>query len=162
LTKTKRRPAWFRKDEYAFPRLSAQVAKLAREGGLVGVGSHGQLQGLGYHWEMWMLSSGGMTPMEVLRCATLNGSKIVGARRSSVRSNPANSRTWSSLTRARSTTFTNTNTIHWVMKNGELFEGDTLNQVWPEQKKLEPLWFWNNYDAPKAGAPLSYGKTALP
>jgi len=27
---------------------------------------------------MWMLSSGGMTPMEVLRCATLNGSKIVG------------------------------------------------------------------------------------
>ena len=27
--KTKRRPAWFRKDEYAFPKLSAQVAKLA-------------------------------------------------------------------------------------------------------------------------------------
>jgi hypothetical protein len=48
------------------------------------------------------------------------------------------------------------------MKNGELFEGDTLNQVWPEQKKLEPLWFWNNYDVPKAGDPLSYGKTAQP
>jgi len=27
------------------------------------------------------------------------------------------------------------------MKNGELFEGDTLNEIWPEQKKLEPLWF---------------------
>jgi hypothetical protein len=56
----------------------------------------------------------------------------------------------------------NTNTIHWVMKNGELFEGDTLNEVWPEQKKLEPLWFWNNYDAPKSGDPLSYGKTSQP
>jgi hypothetical protein len=48
------------------------------------------------------------------------------------------------------------------MKNGELFEGETLNQVWPEQKKLEPLWFWNKYDEPKAGDPLSYGKTATP
>jgi hypothetical protein len=27
------------------------------------------------------------------------------------------------------------NTIHWMMKNSELFEGDTLNQVRPEQKK---------------------------
>ncbi len=36
----------------------------------------------------------------------------------------------------------NTNTIRYVMKNGELFEGDTLNQVWPEQKPLAPLWWW--------------------
>jgi len=48
------------------------------------------------------------------------------------------------------------------MKNGELFEGDTLNQVWPEQKKLEPLWFWNNYDVPKPGEPLNYGETKQP
>jgi hypothetical protein len=48
------------------------------------------------------------------------------------------------------------------MKNGELFEGDTMDQVWPEQKKLEPLWFWNNYDVPKSSEPLSYGKTATP
>jgi hypothetical protein len=47
------------------------------------------------------------------------------------------------------------------MKNGELFEGDTLDQIWPEQKKLEPLFFWN-YDTPKAGESLSYGKTSLP
>jgi hypothetical protein len=48
------------------------------------------------------------------------------------------------------------------MKNGELFEGDTLNEVWPEQKKLEPLWFWNNYDTPKAGEPLSSGEIKQP
>jgi len=49
-----------------------------------------------------------------------------------------------------------------VMKNGELFEGDTLDQVWPEQKKLQPLWFWGNYDVPKSGEPLSYGTTTTP
>src|SRR3989449_9939387 len=75
--KTKRRPGWFRKDEYEFPKLAAQMAKLVRANGLVGVGSHGQLQGLGYHWELWMLASGGMTPLEVLRCAPVKGSKNI-------------------------------------------------------------------------------------
>jgi len=160
--KTKRRPAWFRKDEYEFPKLAAQVAKLERAGGLVGVGSHGQLQGLGYHWEMWMLASGGMTPLETLKCATINGSKIVG------RPDELGSIEQGELAdlvifdKNPLDDIHNTNTIHWVMKNGELFEGDTLNQVWPDQKKLEPLWFWNNYDEPKAGTPLGYGKTATP
>jgi Tol biopolymer transport system component len=159
--KTKRRPEWFRKDEYAFPKLAAQVAKLERAGGLVGVGSHGQLQGLGYHWEMWMLASGGMTPLEVLRCATVNGSKIVGRPDDLGSIEPGKLADLVILDKSLLEDIHNTNTIHWVMKNGELFEGDTLNQVWPEQKKLEPLWFWN-YDTPKAGEPLSYGKTANP
>jgi Tol biopolymer transport system component len=160
--KTKRRPAWFRKDEYEFPKLAAQMAKLQRAGGLVGVGSHGQLQGLGYHWEMWMLASGGMTPMEVLKCATVNGSKIVG------RPDDLGSIEVGKLAdlvifdKNPLDDIHNTNTIHWVVKNGEVFEGDTLNQVWPEQKKLEPLWFWNNYDVPKAGEPLQYGNTTQP
>ena len=160
--KTKRRPAWFRKDEYEFPKLAAQVTKLERAGGLVGVGSHGQLQGLGYHWEMWMLASGGMTPMEVLRCATLNGSRIVGRPAELGSIEPGKLADLIIFDRNPLDDIHNTNTIHWVMKNGELFEGDTLDQVWPQQKKLPPLWFWSNYDVPKSGEPLSYGKTATP
>lgn len=159
--KTKRRPGWFRQDEFAFPKLSAQMAKLERAGGLVGVGSHGQLQGLGYHWEMWMLSSGGMTPMEVLRCATVNGSKIVGRPQDIGSIEPGKLADLLILDKNPLDDIHNTNSIRWVMKNGELFEGNTLDQIWPEQKKLEPLFFWN-YDQPKAGEPLSYGKTSLP
>ena len=160
--RTKRRPAWFRKDEYAFPRLAAQMTKLVHEGGLVGVGGHGEQQGIGFHWEMWLLSSGGMTPMEVLRCATLNGSKIVGRPEDLGSIEPGKLADLVIFDKSPLDDIHNTNTIHWVMKNGELFEGDTLNQVWPEQKKLEPLWFWNNYDVPKPGDSLSYGKTTLP
>ena len=160
--RAKRRPSWFRKDEYEFPKLAAQVTKLQRAGGLVGVGSHGQLQGLGYHWEMWMLASGGMTPLEVLKCATVNGSKIVGRPDDLGTIEPGKLADLIIFDKSPLDDIHNTNTIHWVVKNGEVFEGDTLNQVWPEQKKLEPLWFWNNYDAPKAGEPLQYGKTVQP
>ena len=160
--RTKRRPEWFRKDEYAFPKLAAQMAKLERAGGLVGVGSHGEMQGIGYHWEMWMLASGGMTPLEVIRCATANGSKIIGRPADLGSIEPGKLADLVIMDKSPLEDIHNTNTIHWVMKNGELFEGDTLNEVWPEQKKLEPLWFWNNYDVPKAGEPLSYGKTAQP
>ncbi len=159
--KTRRREGWFSRDEYAFPKLAAQMAKLERAGGLVGVGSHGEFQGLGYHWEMWMLASGGMTPMEVLRCATLNGAKIVGRPQDLGSIEAGKLADLVILDKNPLDDIHNTNTIHWVMKNGELFEGDTMDQVWPEEKKLEPLWFWD-FDKPKAGAPLSYGRTVLP
>ena len=160
--KTKRRPEWFRRDEYAFPKLAAQMAKLERAGGLVGVGSHGQLQGLGYHWEMWMLASGGMTPMEVLKCATVNGAHIVGRPAEIGSIEPGKLADLVIFDKSPLDDIHNTNTIRWVMKNGELFEGDTLDQVWPEEKKLETLFFWNHYDVPKPGEPLSYGKTTAP
>jgi Tol biopolymer transport system component len=157
--KTKRRPFWSSADEYAFPKHAAQMAKLVRAGGLVGVGSHGQLQGLGYHWEMWLLASGGMTPIEVLRCATVNGSKIVGRPQDIGSIEVGKLADLLILDKNPLDDIHNTNTVHWVMKNGELFEGDTLDQVWPEQKKLQPLWFWN-YDEPKAGDALQYGEHA--
>ncbi|MCB0844017.1 MAG: PD40 domain-containing protein, partial [Bacteroidetes bacterium] len=47
-------------------------------GGRVQLGAHGQLQGLGVHWELWMLEMGGMTPMEALRAATQHGADYIG------------------------------------------------------------------------------------
>ena len=34
------------------------------------------------------------------------------------------------------------------MKNGELYEGDTLDQIWPVEKKLPKFWWWEA--APKS------------
>jgi hypothetical protein len=30
------------------------------------------------------------------------------------------------------------------MKNGRLYEGSTLNEVWPRQKPIARLWWWGN------------------
>jgi imidazolonepropionase-like amidohydrolase len=38
----------------------------------------------------------------------------------------------------------NTNTIRWVMKNGELFLAGTLQQVWPTAKPAPRLWWHTN------------------
>jgi len=100
--------------------------------------------------------------MEVLRCATSNGAKIVGRPQDLGSIEAGKLADLVIFDKNPLDDIHNTNTIRWVMKNGELFEGDTLDQVWPEQKKLEPLWFWNNYDVPKAGGPLSYGPTVQP
>jgi hypothetical protein len=36
----------------------------------------------------------------------------------------------------------NTNTVRYVMKNGRLYEGETLNEVWPRQRVLPRMWWW--------------------
>ena len=58
------------------------VAKAARELNDLGVGvqlgAHGQREGLGVHWELWMLGQGGMTPIQALRAGTLAGAQYLG------------------------------------------------------------------------------------
>lgn len=141
--KTRRR-SWYRHDEHVFPQIAASAAKIARAGGRIGVGSHGQIQGLGYHWEMWALASGGMTPLEVLRAATLHGAEIVGYDQDLGSLDPGKMADLVILAKNPLDDIHNTNTIRYVMKNGELFEGDTLNQVWPVEKPLPPLWWWTD------------------
>jgi cytosine/adenosine deaminase-related metal-dependent hydrolase len=44
----------------------------------------------------------------------------------------------------------NTNSIRYVMKNGEIYEGDTLNTIWPTEKKLpKPFWLDTEPKAPQ-------------
>jgi hypothetical protein len=145
--RTRRRPGWFRHDEFAFPQTAAMAARIARAGGRVGVGSHGQLQGLGYHWEMWALGMGGMTPHEVLRAATLHGAEIIGIAQDIGSLEPGKLADLVILARNPLEDIRNTNTVRYVMKNGELFEGDTLKQLWPVEKELPAPWWWG--DKPK-------------
>ena len=44
--------------------------------------------------------------------------------------------------------------ILYVMKNGELFEGETMNQVWPEKKPF-PRFYWQTEDEQLKGTRVS-------
>ena len=65
-------------DDFHHVDVAKAVKRILDAGGSVQLGAHGQLQGLGAHWELWMLAQGGMTPIEALRCATLNGARYLG------------------------------------------------------------------------------------
>ncbi|MBI4473881.1 MAG: PD40 domain-containing protein, partial [Acidobacteria bacterium] len=51
-TMVRRRRQWFTNEEYGHKGIAKGVADVVRAGGRAGVGSHGQMQGLGYHWEL--------------------------------------------------------------------------------------------------------------
>ncbi|MBI3449494.1 MAG: PD40 domain-containing protein [Acidobacteria bacterium] len=58
--------------------VAASAKKVVDAGGRVNLGGHGQLQGLGPHWEMWAFVQGGMTPLQALRVATLSPAETLG------------------------------------------------------------------------------------
>jgi len=63
---------------YIFPTIAASAARFAEAGGLLAIGAHGDVPGLGTHWEMEAHVMGGMTPANVLRAATIGGAKAIG------------------------------------------------------------------------------------
>ena len=59
--------------------VARDAAKMAQMGLLVTVGGHGQLQGLGTHWEIWALAGpGAMSPTAALEAATIGGARYLG------------------------------------------------------------------------------------
>jgi Tol biopolymer transport system component len=132
---------WALPGEYAFPLVAEGAAKIQRAGGLVAVGSHGELPGLGFHLEMQALATGGMTPMEVLHAATMGSSKTIGRDAEFGSLEPGKFADLIILDKDPLVDIKNTLSIENVMKNGRLYDAGTLNEVWPRQRSLPPLWF---------------------
>lgn len=140
------RGPWFFDDEYPFPQLAAQAAKIVRAGGRVGVGGHGQLQGLGWHWELWALARG-LDHWEALTAATRHGAEIIGVDQDLGTLEPGKLADLVVLRENPLEDIRASATLDYVMKNGELFAADTLEQVYPVERPLPEPW-WRNDGPP--------------
>jgi hypothetical protein len=136
---------WFRKDKYSYPIGAASAWAISKAGGKVCVGGHGELQGLSFHWQIWSLQAGGMSNLEALRAATLNGAEAIGLAGDLGSIEPGKLADLVVLDKDPLQDIQNTTSVRYVMKNGELFEGETLNEVWPTQKTAGPFWWWTDH-----------------
>jgi imidazolonepropionase-like amidohydrolase len=143
---------WFAKDEQVFPEIAKIANEIVKAGGHIGIGSHGQLQGLGYHWEMWMMGSGGMSNHDVLRCATVFGAQGLGLWQDLGSLEPGKLADLLVLDANPLENLRNSNTIRYVMKNGRLYDATTLDEVWPRQVTREKVL--GTPETPKTAAGL--------
>lgn len=121
------------------------VVKTANElkevGVVANIGAHGQREGLGAHWEIWMFAQGGMTALEALRTATLNpaitfgmdhqlGSIEVGklADLIVINGDPLQDIRVSDQ-------------VIYTMVNGRLFDAETMHEIGLRERQRQPFYF---------------------
>ena len=116
---------------------SKSLKQLVDRGVHVCVGGHGQLQGLGVHWEMWMFKQGGMTNYEVLRAATQHGAAYIGMGEDLGTLEVGKLADLIVLDKDPLADIRNTQYVNYTMVNGRLYDTSTMNEI-------------GNYDKPRS------------
>ncbi|HKS40465.1 MAG TPA: amidohydrolase family protein [Blastocatellia bacterium] len=127
-------------DFYHFE-LGKSVKDVLRAGGKVQLGAHGQLQGQGAHWELWMLQQGGLTPLEAIRCGTLYGAQYLGFDKDIGSLEVGKLADLMIMDKNPLENIQNTSSISYVMINGVLYETNNMNEVYPSAKP-RAKFFW--------------------
>lgn len=137
--------------QYSFPAIAAGAARIQRMGGLIGVGSHGEVPGIGFHFEMQALAMGGMMAEEVLWAATMGSAKAIG--RDGELGSLATGKYADLVVLDKNPLekITNTLSIHSVMKNGRMYDGETLDESWPRQRVQPATWWQREQQAANQG-----------
>lgn len=138
---------WGSLDASRMPALAADAAKLAASGALVGMGSHGDEPGIGFHYEMEAHALGGMAPMAVLHAATAGAAETIGRLGDMGTLEPGKYADLVVFDADPLADIRNSKSLSLVMRGGQLFDAATLDELWPEARPLPAPWFANGEKA---------------
>ncbi|MGI9041525.1 MAG: amidohydrolase family protein [Gemmatimonadales bacterium] len=145
--------------------LISGAARIAAKGGRVGIGEHGELSGLGFHWEMWLHALGGMPTHEVLRSATIVGATALGHANDLGSLEPGKLADLQVLEQNPLANIHHTTNIRYVMKNGRLYQADDLTEIWPRRWPLPSIYVWDGIraiDSPRSSRTGPGADTSAP
>ena len=121
--------------------VSASCKKLHDAGVPIHMGSHGQMQGVGAHWEIWMLVQGGMLPMEALRAATLQGAAYLGLDHEIGSLEPGKLADLQVLHENPLSNIQHTRALQYVMMDGRMYRIPDLKETFTGKFEPAPM-FW--------------------
>jgi len=119
-------------DEYHFIAVAQGAAKILQAGGNVALGAHGEQQGICAHWELWALQMGGLSNYDALRTATSIAADALGRKADLGTLEVGKLADLVVFDRDPLQDIRNTTSIRYVMQNGDLYDGDTLNRLGPD------------------------------
>jgi imidazolonepropionase-like amidohydrolase len=138
-------------DDFNHVAIARGVKQLLDAGTPVQLGAHGQLQGLGAHWELWMFVQGGMTPLEALRCATINGARYLGMDRDLGSLEAGKLADLVVLDRNPLENIRNSDSVRSVMLNGRLYDAATMNEI-GNHSNVRPAFPWHRTPGSRTAA----------
>jgi Tol biopolymer transport system component/imidazolonepropionase-like amidohydrolase len=113
-------------DDFHHIDVAASAKKVLDAGGTVCLGAHGQMQGIGPHWEMWSFVQGGMTPLEAIRAATLAPARTLGLDQQLGSLEPGKLADFVVMARNPLEKIQNSDSVTLVVKNGQTYRPDDL------------------------------------
>jgi len=128
-------------EDFNVIRVARTAAELQRAGVPAMIGAHGQREGLGSHWEMWMFALGGMSPLEALRTATLNPARHFGLDADLGSLEVGKLADLVVIKGDVLKDIRQSDRISHVMQNGRLFEAATLAEIVSRKRPRAPLFF---------------------
>ena len=107
-----------------------------------------------------MLVQGGMSPLQALRCATMNGAAYLGMDKEIGSLEIGKLADLVVLDENPLDNIRNSDKIKYVMINGRLYDASSMNEIGNREKIRQPFW-WQQNRGEISGQPIGNSETYL-